>query len=218
MSTHVPERYDLADYEGLVKTTARMFAAQVGREEHDLEQELRIRVWRACESYDPAKATTSLRSYVYSAVCNKCKDFKRDASREKKRRERYEVGFVHTEDMVFGHSDDEPLAKQDRLEELFHHVEHSAVYGGVDDRFTLPAGVTERECEVLLLLTLDMTMAEIVVRLGITRGEATGCLASLRLKFADWAPAASPSNSSPPVTKPQKNAPSPEVEAQRIAA
>ncbi len=195
--------HQIKDFDGLVRTTARMFASQVKREEHDLEQELRIRVWRAIETFDAFKVrgspTDALRRYVYSAVANKIKDFKRDAAREAHRRELYGLSFLHIEDTytyVMADGGGRQPSPSERFDELYHHTEHDEVYGHADgEGFVLPSTVTERESQVLLLLMMELSKAEVVVRLGVGRVEVDRCVVALRLKLADW----QPTTDSPPV-------------------
>jgi RNA polymerase sigma factor (sigma-70 family) len=186
----------LEAFEGLVLSTARMFAAQVKREEDDLAQELRVRVWKAVIGYNPAKTTLSLERYVFQAITNKIKDYKRDAAREAKRREREGVSFLYIEDMFL--LTDRTTGPQERFDSLYHFVEHEDVYGDVDGRFVMPSSVTESEANVLLLLMTGLSKTEVAVRLGITRADVFDTIGSLRAKFADWQPA----NSSRVVSRP----------------
>ena len=179
---------DLRVFEGLVRTTARMFAAQVGREEEDMAQELRIRVWRAASSYDATKTTISLKRYVYSAIANKVKDYKRDAAREAHRREVTGVSFIHIEDMRLPNNDGH-LTTQETFEGRYHFVSREVIYGQIEDAFVLPATVTGREAAVAVLLMNGLTKTEAAARLGISRATVEECLGSLRTKLADWKPA-----------------------------
>jgi DNA-directed RNA polymerase specialized sigma24 family protein len=186
----------LMPFEGLVHATARMFAAQLHREEDDLEQELRVRVWRAVDSFDgkksPRKDKEALGRYVYSAIANKIKDYKRDAAREARRRERYGVSFCHIED-TFTLGTEDPCQ---RFDELYNYVDREDVYGRVENGpFVLPAGVTELESHVLLLMMLDLNKPQIAIRLTVSRAEVEVCVVALREKFRDW----KPSNGSRPV-------------------
>lgn len=168
----------LSDYEGLVFTTARMFASIVRMEEDDLRQELRIRVWRAVETYDATKTRIPLKNYVYGCVANKIKDFKRNAAR----RAKYGVEFEYIEDQL-GLSDS-PTVDAFVGEHLA--VSREEVYGSVDGLLDLPASVTPREARVLVLMMVGMSSPEIRLRLGVSRGELTGCMEGLRAKFSGW--------------------------------
>jgi len=191
--------YRLADFEGLVFTTARIYAARVGMEPSDLEQELRVRVWRANETFDPAKVRSrdpvkignARKRYVFSAIANKVKDFKRDAAR----RAVHGVTFVHVaeEDQAYNSVGPEIAARA--LE-----IPRDEVFGAVDaGLFTIPAGVTEPEVRVLLMLMMDFTRPEVAVRLAITVVEVDRRIMCLRGKLADWRPSL-PGNESRTVT------------------
>lgn len=201
---HAVSRADLEHYEGLVKTTARMWARQVQREEPDLEQELRVIVWRAVRSYNREKAKAKAPSrdkYVFNCIANKVKDFKRDAAREVQRLERYEIAFVHIEDIRLPLSDRHDGAEE-MFAAMFQRVERDDVYASVDGRLALPPGVTERECNVLLLLSMELTKTEIGLRLGLPRADVEESVLALKAIFADL----KPSNSSQPVTGHKKRA------------
>lgn len=173
-------RTSVRDFEGLVIKTARMFAAQVGREECDLAQELRVRVWRAIQSWDGDRFP-SLERYVFIAVTNKIKDFKRDAAREKARREREGVSFVHIEDMAPGQF------------EGHYHTGRERVYGRIDgEMFVLPSTVTETEATIALLLVQEVSRLEIAIRLDLSDGEITAAVRHLQIKLADWRPTRRP--------------------------
>lgn len=175
----------------MVHATARMFAAQVRREEEDLEQELRVRVWRAIVTYDPSKSRLTLERYVFQAVTNKVKDFKRDAARENRRREENGLTFLHIEDMRSPLGQDCPrrTTVQEVFDGYFNHATHDEVYGRIDEGlFVLPATVTDDEASVLLLLMMDMNRAEIAMRLAIARECVDASVVALRRKFADWKP------------------------------
>jgi DNA-directed RNA polymerase specialized sigma24 family protein len=198
-STGGGHEVDLVPFEGLIHQTARMFAAQVGREEDDLAQELRVRVWKAATSFNRDKAKRRVRSrqeelellkrYVYMAVANKIKDYKRDAARAAARRERDGVTAVlYIEDVRVTHGDDD-RDRQEAFDGVFHFIDRDDVFREVDEgKFVLPSSVTRLEANVLLLLVMELLRNEIALRLGITRREVDLAVGSLRVKLADWAP------------------------------
>jgi RNA polymerase sigma factor (sigma-70 family) len=163
-----------------------MFAAQVRREEEDLAQELRVRVWRAVATYDATKSPLSLERYVFQAVTNKIKDFRRDAAREAKRREDDGMTLLHIEDVRLGwHHHDQ----QEAFDGVFHFATHEQVYGEIDEgAFTLPATVTAREADVLVLLMVGLSKRQVGERLTLTRDDVEHDVGSLRVKLADWKP------------------------------
>jgi RNA polymerase sigma factor (sigma-70 family) len=174
---------ELRDFEGLVYSTARMFAARVRREEDDLAQELRVRVWRAIVTYDATKSPLSLERYVFQAVTNKIKDYKRDAARAKRREDDDGMTLLHIEDIRLAwHS-------QEVFDGFFHFVTHDEVYGSVDEgHFVLPATVTGREADVLVLLMMGMNKRQVAERLTLARADVDRAVGSLRDKLADWKP------------------------------
>jgi DNA-directed RNA polymerase specialized sigma24 family protein len=176
-----------------------MFAAQVRREEEDLAQELRVRVWRAVVTYDATKSPLSLERYVFQAVANKVKDFKRDAAREARRREDSGMTLLHIEDIrLRWHSRNE--TQQEVFDGFFHFVSHDEVYGEVDEgAFTLPATVTEREADVLLLLMMGLSKRQASERLVLSRADVDRSVTGLRDKLADWKPDSSRSVEQRPV-------------------
>lgn len=193
-------RDELAPFEGLVFSTARMYSGLVRREEDDLAQELRVIVWRAVRKYDSSRSTLTLERFVFQAITNKIKDYKRDAARESDRQKRHGVSFVHIEDVRLGWQDNSPITsdRQEAFDSRYHFTERDDVYGHVEnERFVLPAGVTERECAVLLLLMMECSRAEIVVQLQLSRADVCDAIASLRQKFADWRPDQPVDSSSP---------------------
>lgn len=184
----------LAAFEGLVLTTSRMFAAQLHRDEDDLAQELRVKVWRAVERFDPTRGL-SIERHVFGALTNKIKDYKRDAAREVQRREKHGVSFLHIEDMatktVMTHYT--WARSRDTTQELFdahyHFVTDEEVYAEVErEPFEVPAGVTGEERQVLALLMADFTRAEIALLLGMSKFRVDTLARSLQQKFADWRP------------------------------
>jgi len=176
---------DLRSFEGLVVSTARMFASQVRMEEDDLAQELRIKVWTVIPKYDPTRSPLTLERYVFGALTNKIKDFKRGAGREAKRRVTFGIEFLHIEDM----RGSESLPRQEAFDGQFHYVERDEVFEQIEEgKFVLPAGVTATEARVLVLLMTDHSKGEIALRLGITKTEVFRAMTALREKFADWRP------------------------------
>lgn len=174
----------MGQFEGLILSTARMYATQVRWDEDDMAQELRVKVWRALKRYDPTRSSVPLRNYVYGAIANRVKDFKRDAAREVNRQHRNGVSFCHLEafDNRDGYDREEPLAR-------FHSVDHYAVYGSIDEgTLTLPATLGDHEIKVLLLLMMEWSKPEIALRLAVSISQIHTIVGSLRRKLADWEP------------------------------
>lgn len=170
----------LDDFEGLVFTTARMFASMVKMEEEDLRQELRVKVWWAMERYDPSRTRVGLKNFVYGCVANKIKDYKRNAAR----RAAYGLEFSHIEDHTSGET-----PTLDSFTGHYMSVGHDNVYGRIDEGLlTLPATVTQTEAQIVVLLMFGMTNTEIMVRMALPRPGVETAIASVRVKMADWHP------------------------------
>jgi DNA-directed RNA polymerase specialized sigma24 family protein len=184
----------LAQFEGLIITTSRMWAAQVRLEEEDLAQELRVKVWYALPKWDPTRSALSLERYIFGVVTNRIFDFKRSAARERKRRDKNGLKFMHIEDLggAAAYRDDwggDIPNGQTRLD-AHHCVGHDAVYGRVDEgKFVLPSTLTEIEAHVLVLLMFEWSKPEIALRLSLSKFEIARIVERLKEKLADWNPA-----------------------------
>lgn len=165
-------------YEGLVRKTSSMVQGKCEMEFEDVEQELRIKVFQALRSYDPARSRMSRRAYVFGCVKNRTKDLMKyggrrraagvpylieDLTPEPADRERFERRYLSTDD-AFREVEDEPLE--------------------------LPDSLVGLEREVVLMLHLDYSHGEIAKELGITRPGVEKILLSVRVKLSHLAPAA----------------------------
>lgn len=192
------EAGELLPFEGLVHATARKFAPQLRREEEDLAQELRIVIWRAVTKHSTKRSTMTLERYVFMCMTNRLKDFKRDAAREARRREDNGLSFLHIEDLCMSGEEGTPFGTptQENFDGRYNFIGREEVYRRVEEGlFVLPAGVTELEANVLVLLMMEVTEREIVLRLGVVRSEVKACIEALREKFADWRPSQRPNSS-----------------------
>jgi len=163
---------DIRYYEGLIRTTSRMYASGVGVELEDLEQVLRFRVWRALEAYDPERSRASRRSFVYTCVRNQIKDLVK--ARVRKRATGYSETYMEDS----GSKDERHLAvvPEERLE----------------DAVVLPTTITSEERQVLALVYVGYSLTEIGLLLGVTAKLAGSRMASVRSKMADWRPDVAP--------------------------
>ena len=175
----------LALFEGLVFRTSQMYAARTGFEPEELEQELRIVVVRCVQRYDSTRSALPLRNYVFQAITNKIKDFKRDATR----RARYGLAFIHIEDLRLpGAGGAEQLhdgsTTQEEFDAIWNRAEADQVYGRVDNRYELPPTVTEFERQVLMLVIATCTKGEIATLLDASHKSVDEAIRSLREKLA----------------------------------
>jgi RNA polymerase sigma factor (sigma-70 family) len=153
-----PEPTEINFYEGLVRKTASLIAPYVQEEYDDIVAILRIKVWRALLSFDPARATQPVESYVFMCVCNQKKDLL-------KRKRRHEVPL-----------DDGYDAPVDR----------DVVYGEVEDVTpVLPATLDLLERNMVARLYLGYTERQTARLLGLTRAQMEHTLAGVRSKMTE---------------------------------
>ena len=173
-------------YEGLVLSTSRMYASWVHRDEEDLAQELRVRVWRALQTYDSSKSSQTVERYVFGAITNKIKDFKRDAKRAADR------GHVlHIEDFLTAHysqlSDSimgGHATGAERFADKHHFMEEEEAYDVLYDAdLSWPDGATDTERSVAELLVIGVSREEIADLMRIKRARIGLLLRSLRDRF-----------------------------------
>ncbi len=174
-----------------------MFAQQVKMDEDDLAQELRVRVWRSMEQFSAKRSTwigrgqeAALKGYVYLAVSNKIKDYKRDAARAKENdRVGKSVQASMIEDIGGGQSQDGALgggSPQDWFDALYNFATHDEVYGPIErEPFTCPVELSHREHAVAAMLALGYDREECAIELGCSRAVVNETVSSLRRNLAD---------------------------------
>lgn len=173
----------LRHYEGLIFTTARMLIRQGVEEElEDIQQILRLKVWRAIERFSPDRARGNTRDkYVFMCVM----DAKKDIAKKKRRGELFIEDVAPTSVT----SDDGVDSVSDRFHARYLSTDHEQVYGDVDDgEVHLPNTLSEREKAVLGLMRDHYRQTEIADVLGITKREVESAVRSIRTKLADWRP------------------------------
>jgi RNA polymerase sigma factor (sigma-70 family) len=157
---------DISFYEGLIRKTAAMYAFYIEEDYEDIVSILRIKVWRALQSYDPARSTMPVKRYVFSCMKNQVKDLM-------KRRRRREVFFDDVTGNVY-----EPAVTAD------------SVYADVEAELpVIPCTLTQLEREVILRLYTECSQRETAVLLGLSRAEMERTMKGIRTKMADWRPA-----------------------------
>lgn len=168
----------LKRFEGLVFSTAQRLVRQgVEADREDIEQLLRVKIWKAIRAYDPAKTKMPLERYAFMCAFDQAKDI----AKRKKR------GELFIEDVAPSSSDED--APTDRFHERYLSADHSQVYGDVDDgELHLPNTLTERELSVLTLMRESYRQTEIAVELHITKREVESAVRGIRTKLADWRP------------------------------
>jgi RNA polymerase sigma factor (sigma-70 family) len=195
------------DYEGLVCSTASMYQRLVGVELEDLQQILRVRVWRAIEAHDADRVNgPTLDSFVFTCVSNQVIDL----MKAKLRREPCVCGhgrIRHEHLKACGHRGCECSEyrgmKTSYIEEIA--PDSSLELPGARDRFemahlseaayelddvALPTSLNVMERSIVGLLYVGYRQVEIAEMLGVQRRDVERGMRSLRAKLADWRPSA----------------------------
>lgn len=178
----------LRHYEGLVISTAnRLVRDGVEVPIEDVQQVLRIKVWRALGMF---RAERMIRAgetrakardrYVFMAVTDQAKDL----FNRKRRGERF------IEDLVRDHGDGEHGLSRDRFEEKHGLLSsEDEVYGSIEDEGApLPSTLTSLERDLVLLLYRNYRQSEAGRHLGLEKYELEKTMRSVREKMADWKP------------------------------
>lgn len=169
---------DIEKYEGLVFKTATLYERKVELELDDLRQIFRIKVWRALESFDPAKSTVGVDRYVFSCLVNQGKDLLR-----KRRR-----NDAYIEDLAPLDTDE---GQRNAFEAKYLALEPEEVFKLVEGETALvPNTLTGVERRVVCLLYADYKKGEIQKALSIGKREFSAAMAGVRVKMADWSPSA----------------------------
>lgn len=175
----------LAEYTGLIKTTARMLEGRVeGMALDDIEQRFTIKVWRALLSFDGKKSgALPEQRYVFMCVTSEKIDLL-------KRVRRGELSL------------DELLAPSGTTRDEHHTTPHEARYLGIedaglaleDDEVRLPSTLTQVERLLVGLLYVGYKQAELAAELGVARSVIQDLERSIRAKLEDWRPSPRPAH------------------------
>lgn len=194
--TGEPQDDDIRYYEGLVARTATMYVGILRAEREDLEQVLRFTIWRALEGYratrwnshdQDAKGRSARERFVFYCMRNQVKDLlkarvRRDGAKPDWMGDSIAgVREVYLEDVASERSG----TSRDRFEGKYLSQRPSDRH---EDEVLLPATLTGDERQVVVLLYLDFSQAEIARLLGVRARDIGVRVASLRLKMADWKP------------------------------
>lgn len=147
----------------------------------DVQQVLRLKVWRALVAFDPARARGMNRDrYVFMCLRDQAKDL----ANKRKRRELY------IEDLTDDYLGDERLSSRDRFDARYLSTTHDENFGAVeDDDLLIPNTLTAAEVEIVVLLYREYKQSEVARRLGLEKREMERAMRSIRQKLADWRPA-----------------------------
>jgi len=137
-----------------------------------MRQELRVAVWQALAKHDPAKMP--LKPFVFALVRNRVSTLRRGSMRRTARE------GIQT-DVEGEHFDGRSR----------NYVARDEVYGKIDGGLlVLPATLTAREADVLVMLMMEMTRTEIARALSVKRTDVDLATFALRAKMSDWRPEA----------------------------
>ena len=185
---------DIAAFEGLIFSTAARYAPILDDDLEDIQQILRVKVWKALDAFDPQRARRAttreerqeiIEKFVFSCVRNQVKDLLQSQDRRNTAR----GGMLDSIDAV-------PEERTASFEANYLCESDEQVFACVDDSdFELPSTLTDQERQVVQLLVLNFSRAEIARLLGIPQRRVRTAHDSVRMKMADWKPgaAASPS-------------------------
>jgi len=179
-----PAEMDVAlrSYEGLIFSTAqRLIRSGVEAEMEDIQQILRIKVWKGIVAYNPDKARGMTRDrYCFMVLRDQAKDIAK-----KKRR-----GELHIEDVAPATQfDDDGYAPRDKFEQRYLSSDSDQEYAAVEDDLpNLPNTLTDRERVVLDLMRDGYRQTEIGPILNITKRDVESSVRGIRAKLADWKP------------------------------
>jgi DNA-directed RNA polymerase specialized sigma24 family protein len=199
-----PQDDDIRYYEGLVARTATMYVGILRVEREDLEQVLRFTIWRALEGYSAtrwnsqehdAKGRSARERFAFYCMRNQVKDLlkarvRRDTAKPDWMGDSIAgVREVYLEDAACERAGGAAGGLRDRFEGKYLSQAPGDRY---EDEVLLPATLTGDERQVVVLLYLDFSQAEIARLLGVRPRDIGGRVASLRLKMADWRPDVAP--------------------------
>jgi DNA-directed RNA polymerase specialized sigma24 family protein len=172
-----PQDDDIRYYEGLVAHTATMYLDVLRVEREDLEQVLRFTIWRALENYTAtrwnshghdANGRSARERFAFYCMRNQIKDL----LKARGRRDAAKPDWMG--DSITG------------VREVY--LEDVASERCFEDKY-LPTTLTGDERQVVVLLYLDFSQAEIARMLSVRPRDIGVRVASVRTKMADWRPA-----------------------------
>lgn len=173
---------DLEQFEGLLFKTTVLLMPYVEEDFDDVRQLLRIKVWRAYESYDSSRSKLTVKAFVFGCLYNYAKDIR-------KRRHRSEL-FI--EDLAPASASDIGGFFSQQQERFYAHylaVPQEIAFLDVEDEApVLPNTLTEEERQVIGFLLLDYTATEITRTLGVGPKRLRAIRDRIEEKMGDWRP------------------------------
>lgn len=165
----------------LVRRTAQLLDLnpRVEMELEDIQQVLRIKVFKALLAWTPSRSRTSRDRYVFMCLRDQAKDVLKRVRR----------GELHIEDLVTTEADSGAIDTRDRFDERYLSQTHEQIYSHVEEEeLLLPSTLTRLEREIVTLLFRDYKQAEAARMLGLEKREIEKSMRSIRSKMADWDP------------------------------
>jgi DNA-directed RNA polymerase specialized sigma24 family protein len=188
----------IPQFEGLLFATAtKILEVRNELERDEIQQRLRIKVWKGLKSYDAARATQPIRRYVFSCVMNEKKDILKA----------YRRFDSYIEDVAPASDSGPDVGPRDAFELRYLSIDAEQAFAAVETRaLELPATLDPTERTVIGLLYEGWLQTEIRRELGISMRGLYEVLASLREKMADWRPTPS-ERPVPPLPRPLRAEP-----------
>jgi hypothetical protein len=151
---------DLEQFEGLLFRTTVLLMPYVEEDFDDVRQLLRIKVWRAYESYDSSRSKMTVKVFIEDLAPAAA-----DASRPR------------------------GASATDRFYAQYLAVSQELAFFDVEDEApTLPNTLTETERQVIGFLLLDYTATEITRTLGVGPKRLRAIRDRIEEKMEDWRP------------------------------
>lgn len=178
-------KFDLADYEGLVFRTAVMLEPYVELDFDETQQLLRLKIWNVSQKFDPARSKMPLKRYIFGCLLNYTKDLKKSGFRTRKR------GLpAYIEDLTH-HGDGSETTSHFEMCYLSVSAE-TAFIAAEDEAPHLPNTLDELERRVIGMLMLDYTATEISKTLSVGPKRLRSIRNGIEQKLADWKPTVMP--------------------------
>lgn len=188
----------LQDFEGLIFSTAIRYHAGLGMDIDDLQQLLRIKVWKVADKFEPRRVRQRQRTdgrSAHQAYVNMClQNYLKDLLKERAREGVMVVDGARVKarlEPIDHLLSDDGRERDPRFELRYLSVCAEDVYASVgEEAVTLPSTLTELERCVVGMRMLDYSMVEISRSLDISYESVKAAMAGIREKMADWRPSA----------------------------
>lgn len=178
MNRAVQRRGTVEAFEGLVLRTAGMYFEGLRMDEDDVRQFLRIKVWKALESYDRGRATQTVEKYVFTCVTNGMKDLFKQADRAKRNKPECFIEDQYGSDATRERFDAKHLS----------HDEEAVREAHLERTIELPSSLNFWERQVVVLLLHGLNQTEIARELGWTRQRVRKAHVGIQEKMSDSRP------------------------------